>query len=206
MTGSPVAILDRDGTLVDIVRDEEIGAISVAFHPSQLRILDGVVEGLLALQAAGYLLAIATNQPGPAKGQYTAEAVKKTNDALVEQLKSRGIAIACVKACLHHPQGGPGGDAARVGPCNCRKPKAGMLEEILKETGADRARSWMIGDSRADLDAARAAKLGAGLVFANNRCELCPLRDGPAGSPDVHGSSLREVAAQILARAVSPEA
>ncbi len=65
----PGVILDRDGTLIDVVRDDETGTVSVAFHPDQLRLLPGVVEGLKLLAAAGYGFALATNQPGPAKGQ-----------------------------------------------------------------------------------------------------------------------------------------
>jgi D-glycero-D-manno-heptose 1,7-bisphosphate phosphatase len=199
VTDQPVAILDRDGTLIDVVRDEETGTISVAFHPSQIRLLDGVVEGLTALQSAGFLLAIATNQPGPAKGQITAAAVLRTNQAVVDRLVREGLRIAAVKTCMHHPQGGEGGDASLVGPCACRKPRAGMLEEILAETQADRARSWMIGDSTSDLEAGRAAKVRSALVFSQSRCELCPLRGAPPGSPDVHGPTLREVARGILA-------
>ena len=55
-----LALLDRDGTLIDVVRDEETGTITTAFHPNQLRLLEGVVEGLTALVEAGYLLAIVT--------------------------------------------------------------------------------------------------------------------------------------------------
>jgi D-glycero-D-manno-heptose 1,7-bisphosphate phosphatase len=197
---APVAILDRDGTLIDVVRDEETGVISVAFHPAQIRLLEGVVDGLLSLQKAGFVLAIATNQPGPAKGQITAAAVERTNLALVQRLAREGVTIAIVKACMHHPQGGPGGDPSLVGACACRKPKPGMLEDILRETDADAARSWMIGDTTADLDAARAARVNAALVFATNRCELCPLRDGPPGSPDVQGATLREIASRIVGR------
>jgi D-glycero-D-manno-heptose 1,7-bisphosphate phosphatase len=200
VTGQPVAILDRDGTLIDVVRDEETGTISVAFHPSQIRLLDGVVEGLTALQSAGFLLAIATNQPGPAKGQISADAVLRTNQAVVDRLVREGLRLAAVKTCMHHPQGGEGGDPSLVGPCACRKPKAGMLEEILAETHADRAGSWMIGDSTSDLEAGRAAKVRSALVFSQSRCELCPLRGGPPGSPDVHGPTLREVARGILAQ------
>ena len=200
VTAAPrVAILDRDGTLIDVVRDEETGAITVAFHPDQIRLLGGVVEGLSALKEAGFLLAIATNQPGPAKGQCSAAAVRRTNDALVAMLAASGLPVAVVKTCMHHPDGGPGGDRGLVGPCRCRKPKPGMLEDILRETGADAAASWMIGDSSADLDAARAASVGSALVFATNRCELCPLRNGPDGSPDVHGPTLADVAGQIAA-------
>ena len=89
MTAWPVAILDRDGTIIDVVRDEETGAIAVAFHPTQLRLLSGAVEGMRALQDAGFVLAIATNQPAPAKGQFSADAVRRTNDALVALLARR---------------------------------------------------------------------------------------------------------------------
>ena len=197
-----VAILDRDGTIIDVVRDEETGAISVAFHPDQLRLLTGAVEGMRALQDAGFVLAIATNQPAPAKGQFSAAAVQRTNDALVAMLAREGVHIAALEACMHHPEGGPGGDASLVGKCDCRKPKPGMLNTLMTRLGGDRARSWMIGDGSGDLEAGRAAGIKTALVFARNRCELCPLRDGPAGlTPDVHGATLRELAGAILLHA-----
>jgi len=194
----PVAILDRDGTIIDVVRDEETGAITVAFHPSHLRLLGGAVEGMRALQEAGFVLAMATNQPGPAKGQFTADAVRRTNDALVSLLTGHGVRIAAVEVCMHHPDGGPGGDASLVGRCDCRKPRPGMLTALVGRLGADAARSWMIGDGTGDVEAGRAAGLRTALVFATNRCELCPLRDGPGSlAPDVHGASLAEVARGI---------
>jgi D-glycero-D-manno-heptose 1,7-bisphosphate phosphatase len=195
----PLAILDRDGTLIDVVRDEETGFVTVAFHPRQLRLLDGAVKGLLALQGAGFTLAIATNQPAPAKGQFSADAVRRTNDALVERLAAEGVRIAAVEVCMHHPDGGEGGDASLVGPCDCRKPKPGMLNTLVQRLGADRAKTWMIGDAAGDVEAGRAAGVRTALVFATNRCELCPLRTGPAGLlPDVHGPNLTAVAKAIL--------
>ena len=198
-------ILDRDGTLIDVFRDEETGVISTAFHPDQLRILPGVIAGLHALRDAGYAFAIASNQPGPAKGHFSAAAVKRTNDALVAMLAREGIAIEAVKVCLHHPDGGGEqgrGDAALIGPCACRKPKAGMLEDIVTELAFDRAASWMVGDSAADVEAGAAARMRTALVFPSNRCELCPLREGVGAVravPDVHGATLDKVARAILA-------
>jgi D-glycero-D-manno-heptose 1,7-bisphosphate phosphatase len=152
-----------------------------------------------AFRDAGFLLAIATNQPGPGKGQCSRAAVERTNAALAERLAAEGLVLASFQVCMHHPKGGEGADASLVGPCDCRKPRPGMLLAALRETGADPARSWMVGDTRSDVDAARAAGVKAALVFSRERCELCPLRGGPAGSPDVHGPDLRAVAREVLA-------
>lgn len=198
MSGAAV-VLDRDGTLIDVVRDEETGFVGVAWHPSQLRILDGVVEGLAKLSYSGYSLAIATNQPAPAKGQFSRDAVARTNAALVEMLAREGVVIAHVAVCMHHPTGGPGGDPSLVGDCACRKPKPGLVVDALAALGASPARSWMIGDSPGDVTAGRAAGVRTGLVFDTKRCELCPLRGGPREAPDVHAPTLLGIAERILA-------
>jgi D-glycero-D-manno-heptose 1,7-bisphosphate phosphatase len=191
--------VDRDGTLIDVVRDEETGVVSAAFHPSHLKLLPGVAEGLRALAAAGYTICIATNQPGAAKGQFGRDAIARTNGALVELLHAQGVTIACVEVCLHHPEGGPGGEQALIGPCDCRKPAPGLLFQALAHAQLDPAKSFMIGDSPADVGAARSAGLRVGLVFPRNRCELCPLRDGPPGSPDFVAERFDELVTLLLA-------
>ncbi|MEP7052173.1 MAG: HAD family hydrolase [Pseudomonadota bacterium] len=203
MNGAPIGlrpgvILDRDGTLIDVVRDEETGTVSVAFHPDHVRLLPGVIDGLKALAAAGFGFALATNQPGPAKGQYSAVAVERTNRALVTILAAAGIAIPVLEVCLHHPVGGPGGDAKWLGECTCRKPKPGLLLNAISRAGFDPRRTWMIGDSASDVLAARAAGVRAALVFASNRCELCPLRGGPSVQPDLVAANFAELASAII--------
>jgi len=194
----PGVILDRDGTLIDVFRDDETGTVSVAFHPNQLRLLPGVIEGLKLLAAAGYGFAIASNQPGPAKGQISRAAVERTNHALLALLSAEGIQITTVEVCMHHPDGGPGGDASLVGPCNCRKPKPGLLLAAMEHAGFDPARTWMIGDSSADVLAARAANVRGALVFATNRCEICPLRSGPEVRPELVAPRFDDLARAIL--------
>ena len=196
----PLAILDRDGTLIDVVRDEETGAIVTAFHPDQLRLLPGAVEGLRALADAGFVLALATNQPGPAKGQISREAVARTNAALLALLAAQGLNIAAVEVCEHHPLGGPGGIPELIRACDCRKPASGMFRSLLGRLGGDPARSWAIGDSAADLEAGRAAGLRTAILVPQARCELCPLRSRPDLGADVQGATLVEIAAAIRGR------
>lgn len=196
----PGVLLDRDGTLIDVVRDEETGSVSVAYHPAHLRFLPGVIEGLQRLHAAGFVLAIATNQPGPAKGQFSRAAVERTHAALVSSLAELGIPIAAVAVCWHHPEGGPGGDPQLIQRCACRKPKPGLLLDLVERLELAAEQSWMLGDSAGDAEAANAAGLHAGLVFPTNRCELCPLRGGPSVQVRLSAPRFDELVEQLLAQ------
>ena len=195
----PGIILDRDGTLIDVVRDEETGVVSVAWAPSQLRFLPGVLEGLTLLKDAGFGFAIATNQPGPAKGQFSVEAVHRTHHALVAALADAGIAISSVEVCWHHPHGSPHGVAELIVDCSCRKPKPGLLLRAIENGAFDPQSTWMIGDSPGDVQAAHQAHVRSALVFAQNRCELCPLRAGSPIVPDLVAPRFDELARRILA-------
>ena len=207
-------ILDRDGTLIDFHRDAELGAVVSAFHPDQIRWLPGVIEGLRALAGAGFTLAIATNQPGAAKGQVPWSAIARTNAALVARLASEGIIVEEVAVCGHHPEGGPGGDPLLVRPCDCRKPAPGLLIALARSPDLDVAQSWMVGDTDADVGAARRAGMRSGLLLDDRRCELCPGKVGleeeaspparslvapPKGAPDLRAARFDLLASAIVA-------
>lgn len=195
-------IVDRDGTLIDFHRDAEIGAVVSAFHPDHLRLLPGVMEGLKLLSEAGFTLAMATNQPGAAKGQVPESAIARTNRALVERFAEEGIVIAKVAVCLHHPDGDPRGDQALIGPCACRKPAPGMLVDLARDLDLDVAESWMIGDGIVDVEAAKRAGMRSGLILDRRRCEMCPLKDGEHAclqvNPDRTAARFDEMARAIL--------
>jgi histidinol-phosphate phosphatase family protein len=88
-------------------------------------------------------LAVVTNQSGVARGLLTRDDVDAVNRRVEELLGPLGPWYVC-------PHGH--GDA-----CDCRKPQAGMLRAALRDLGSDPARSAMIGDTGADMQAARTA-------------------------------------------------
>ena len=128
-------LLDRDGTLIV---DEPYNG-----DPSLVRPQSGAREALDRLRAAGVRLAVVTNQSGVARGLLTPEQVEAVNRRVEELLGPLGPWYVC-------PHGEDDG-------CACRKPRAGMLRAALRQLGTPPSRSAMIGDTGADMQAARTA-------------------------------------------------
>ena len=141
---TPAVFLDRDGTLM-----EDLGYMG---DPGQVRLYDGVREGLAALQARGFRTVIVTNQSGIARGFFTVEQFHAVHARFLELL-GPGL-IDATYFCADHP------DTATAR----RKPGPGMLLEAARDLDLDLARSWMIGDRAGDLEAGRRAGAQAILV------------------------------------------
>lgn len=199
MSARGLVVFDRDGTLIDFHRDAELGVVTPAFHPSHIRFLPGALEALRLLASAGYALAVASNQPGAAKGELARDVIVRTMEAFAQRLEVEGIALAGIAICFHHPVGGERGDPALVGPCSCRKPSPGMLLELAAQCAIDPAQAWMVGDTPTDLQAGRAASMRTALLSPTRRCELCPLKEETSiPTPTVHAPTLLEIARAIL--------
>jgi D-glycero-D-manno-heptose 1,7-bisphosphate phosphatase len=180
------AFLDRDGVLIEFLRDPELGVLYTAFHPDHLRVPRGTAEALQQLAGLGFQRIVVSNQPGPAKGHFTLAQLERTHARLRDLLPLEAIYV-----CPHHPEGGYGGDPQLIRVCECRKPQPGLLLRAARERGIDLARSVFIGDSVDDVRAGQAA--GVRTVLINGgRCELCPnkLEGGP--KPDATVRSLHE--------------
>jgi len=108
------AFLDRDGVLVEILRDAEQGVLFTAFHPDQLRLTPKAGAALRQLGELGYLRLVITNQPGPAKGHFTVAQLERTHDRLVALLAESGAGLEGIYTCPHHPEGALGGDPALI--------------------------------------------------------------------------------------------
>lgn len=150
----PAVFIDRDGTLT-----EEVGYVN---HPRRLRLLPRSAEAVRRLNAAGIAAVVATNQAGLARGYFSADVLKAVNDEMLRQLKEAGARLDGLYVCTHHPT--EGAPPYRT-ECECRKPKAGMLERAARELGLALGASTMIGDKASDLDCGRAVGTRAVLVL-----------------------------------------
>ncbi len=144
--------LDRDGVL-----NQEMGDYVCRFE--DFHILDNF-EPLKTLQDRGYLLIVATNQGGLAKGWYGENELAKMHSRLKEEYQKHGIVITDIFYCPHHPD--------FTGDCDCRKPKPGLLLQGIEKYNIDPARSYFIGDRERDMEAATAAGV-KGILIDSNR-------------------------------------
>jgi D-glycero-D-manno-heptose 1,7-bisphosphate phosphatase len=136
-----VAFLDRDGTIN--VSPPEGDYVTRA---EDLVLLPGAAEAIHALNEAGWLAVVVTNQRGVALGRMTEEDLALVDARLTEELGRAGARLAGIYACTHDD-----------GVCHCRKPGTALFERARTELpDIDVAGSVMIGDSWRDMEAARA--------------------------------------------------
>lgn len=63
---------------------------------------------------------------------------------MIEEFKKNGINILKVYHCPHSLNEN----------CNCRKPKAGMIDQAISDFNIDLEKSWLIGDKISDIETA----------------------------------------------------
>jgi histidinol-phosphate phosphatase family protein len=119
-----------------------------------VRLLPAVAPALRALARAGFALVVVSNQAAIGRGLVRAEDVRAVNARLRRRLRIEGVELAGIFVCPHRPE-----DA-----CACRKPEPGLLLEAARTLGLDLARSWLVGDSTRDLEAAARAGVPALLL------------------------------------------
>ncbi len=137
---------DRDGTIV-----EEKNYLS---QTSEIKILDGVVPGLLKLKSLGMPIYLITNQAGIAHGFFNEIQLRIIQFYLADKLLESNIKFRAVFYCPHHPK-------AEISKyrydCFCRKPNPGLLYQAARFDKLDLRHSYIIGDKLIDLEAGKQA-------------------------------------------------
>jgi D,D-heptose 1,7-bisphosphate phosphatase len=142
--------IDRDGTVNSLH-----GFIT---RPEDFELLAGAAEAIRAINRAGYLAIIITNQPVIARGEATLEELELIHHKMETELGKAGAFIDDIFYCPHHPDKGfPGERIAYKIDCDCRKPKPGLIFRAAEKYNIDLSRSYMAGDEEKDVQAAIAA-------------------------------------------------
>ncbi len=132
-------ILDRDG----VINHDSDAYIK---SPDEWHPIPGSLEAIARLTKVGYRVTVATNQSGVARGLFDMAVLASIHEKMHRAVAEAGGRIDAVFFCPH----------AADAQCHCRKPKPGMIEEILRRFDADARKVIVVGDSLRDLQAAAA--------------------------------------------------
>lgn len=130
-------ILDRDG----VINQDSLHYIK---SPEEFILIPGSCEAIARLTAAGYCIAVATNQSGIARGYYDEQQLTAIHDKMMKSVQAAGGHIDFVRYCPHLPDAG----------CACRKPQPGMLLDIAKHFNCSLEGIPFIGDRVSDIQVA----------------------------------------------------
>ena len=132
--------LDRDGIINEVIfRDNKVGSPR-AFSEFKLR--QEFVEFYNSIKKENYNLFVISNQPDIARKNMDIKELEMMTDRI-----SSAFTIKEITYCTHDDPDN----------CDCRKPKPGMILELLKKYNLRKEESMIIGDSNKDAGAGRNA-------------------------------------------------
>jgi len=158
-TKKPAIFLDRDGVINDVidrggncfVQGKKV-RFTAPWRYQEFKLKRGIIEAMQRMRQLGYLVILATNQPDITYGtMMPVEYAKIMAD--VRKLPWDDIFV-----CTHGRDDG----------CDCKKPKPGMLVAAARKHHIDLKKSFMVGDTKDDTCAGKAA--GCMTVLISDDC------------------------------------
>jgi D-glycero-D-manno-heptose 1,7-bisphosphate phosphatase len=128
-------LCDRDGTLIEDVPYNG--------DPARIMPLDGVAAALDRARQRGLKIGVVTNQSGVAKGLFDHTDL----EAMHARLETLLGPFDVICTCPHDEDAG----------CSCRKPAPGLILQAAAHLGVPAPRCAVLGDTFADVEAARRA-------------------------------------------------
>ncbi|MDA8118680.1 MULTISPECIES: D-glycero-beta-D-manno-heptose 1,7-bisphosphate 7-phosphatase [Acidiferrobacter] len=161
-----LVILDRDG----VINEDSDDYIKT---PEEWRPIPGSLEAIARLTHAGIQVVVATNQSGIARGLFNVDMLGRIHNRMLDEIHHRGGEIEAIFFCPHGPRDG----------CTCRKPLPGLLYDIAARFKTSLSSTFAVGDTRRDLEAARAAQALPVLVRTGKGMRTIADGKGLAGVP-----------------------
>jgi D-glycero-D-manno-heptose 1,7-bisphosphate phosphatase len=132
--------LDLNGTLVMPILVE---------HPRELRLVPDAAAAVARLSSAGFICPVVTVQSRIAKGTFSSQDFQEWFEDFAEDLTQHGAIVVGPYVCPHR----------FAEACPCKKPHTYLYELAAADHHIDPCRSFVVGDSAEDVEAA--ARLGA---------------------------------------------
>ncbi len=144
------AFFDRDGVI-----NKDNGYV---YKIEDFFFNDGLFELLKLLKSKNYLLLVITNQSGIARGYYSEADLAKLHQFMQDSIKEKtGFAFDRIYHCPHLPSQN----------CDCRKPKAGMIESACKDFRIVLSQSFFVGDKITDMECAQNAGINGKFLLGS---------------------------------------
>lgn len=150
--------MDRDGTI-----NQYRGLV---WKEEDFELEEDACEAIKSINQSGKLAIVITNQPSVARGLCQMEDIDNIHKKMSTLLGKEGAYLDDVYFCPHHPDKGyPEENPVYKIPCECRKPKTGLIQKAVEQYHIDLSSSWMVGDTTVDIQTGKNAGLHTALVL-----------------------------------------
>jgi histidinol-phosphate phosphatase family protein len=166
--------LDRDGVI-----NRNPPNMGYVRRWSEFSFIPNARKAIRELTQNGYRIIIVTNQAGIGRGLFSEENLMDIHSRMVAEIVEAGGRIDAIYYCPHHPNAG----------CECRKPKPGMLTRAGREHNIELSSTYLIGDSKTDIEAGQRAGSKTLLVLTGLGQESYHhyINTKPCGRADTNG-------------------
>ena len=178
MTKRRAIFLDRDG-VINANRPDHVKSWD------EFVFLPHVFNALKQLAASDFLVIVITNQAAINRQMVDDATMREIHARMKMEIERAGGCIHAIYYCPHKPEEN----------CDCRKPRPGMYRQAARDFDLDLARSYVVGDTLRDVQAARTIGAQPILVQTGQGCA----RQSEAGCVDC---SIDCVVAEDLTQAV----
>lgn len=125
---------DRDGTIIKHVHHLQFTADVIW--------VDKLFETLKSLSKLGFSFGLVTNQSVISRGMMSYEQVQELNRYVLKPIELSGLSFKYVLVCPHVLEDN----------CACRKPKTGLVDNLVDKDLIDFQHSFMVGDQESDVE------------------------------------------------------
>ncbi len=173
--------LDRDGVI-----NRNPGDKQYVTSWKKFTFLPGAKRAIAEFHRHNYKVFIVSNQAGVGKGIFTKKSLELISANMLGAIRKAGGDIEGIHYCIHRPKQG----------CGCRKPKAAIFKRVARSYRINLKRTFFIGDTIRDIQAAENAGCRSILVLSGK--EKLKRRLDWQNKPDLVFSNLLKATKYIL--------